>query len=85
MPGALFVSARTGEGIDELRLVVAGALPDPAVAVRVLMPFTEGALVSRVHSEGTVLDEEHTADGTRLHARVYPDLAGVLAPFAAVG
>ena len=85
LPGALFVSARTGEGIDELRLVVAGALPDPAVAVRVLMPFTEGALVSRVHSEGTVLDEQHTADGTRLHARVYPDLAGVLAPFAAVG
>ncbi len=85
LPGAIFVSARTGEGIDELRLVVAGALPDPAVAVRVLMPFTEGALVSRVHSEGTVLDEQHTADGTRLHARVYPDLAGVLAPFAAVG
>ena len=85
LPGALFVSARTGEGIDELRLVLAGALPDPAVAVRVLMPFTEGALVSRVHAEGTVLDEQHTAAGTHLHARVYPDLAGVLAPFAAVG
>jgi GTP-binding protein HflX len=83
LPGAIFVSARTGEGIERLRLVVAGALPDPAVSVRVLMPFTEGALVSRVHSEGTVLTEEHTADGTRLHARVYPDLAGVLAPFAA--
>ena len=40
---------------SELRLVIAGALPDPAVSVRVLMPFTEGALVSRVHSEGTVL------------------------------
>ena len=69
--------------MDELRQVIAAALPDPAVAVRVLMPFTEGALVSRVHSEGTVIDEEHTADGTRLHAKVYPDLAGVLAPFAA--
>jgi len=85
LPGAVFVSARTGEGIEQLRLVVAGALPDPAVSVLVLMPFTEGALVSRVHSEGTVLTEEHTADGTRLHARVYPDLAGVLAPFAAAG
>ncbi|MGS0686983.1 GTPase HflX [Nakamurella sp. GG22] len=84
LPGAHFVSARTGAGIDELRRVIAGALPDPAVSLRVLMPFTEGALVSRVHSEGTVLDEEHTAYGTRLHARVYPDLAGVLAPFVAV-
>lgn len=83
LPGAHFISARTGAGIDALRIAIAAALPDPAVAMNVLMPFTEGALVSRVHSEGTVLDEEHTADGTRLHARVYPDLAGVLAPFVA--
>jgi GTP-binding protein HflX len=85
LPGAVFVSARTGAGIDELRDRIAAALPDPAVAVNVLMPFSEGALVSRVHSEGTVLGEEHTPDGTLLQARVYPDLAGVLAPFAAAG
>ena len=85
LPDAVFVSARTGAGIEQLRLVIAGALPNPAVSVSVLVPFTEGALVSRVHAEGTVLTEEHTADGTRLHARVYPDLAGLLAPFAAVG
>ncbi len=84
LPGAVFVSARTGAGIEELRERIAGSLPDPAVAVNVLMPFSEGALVSRVHAEGTVLGEEHTPDGTRLQARVYPDLAGVLAPFAAV-
>jgi len=85
LPGAVFLSARTGAGIEQLRQVIAGALPNPAVSVSVLVPFTEGALVSRVHAEGTVLDEQHTADGTRLHARVYPDLAGALAPFAAVG
>jgi GTP-binding protein HflX len=85
LPDAAFVSARTGAGIEQLRLIIAGALPNPAVSVSVLVPFTEGALVSRVHAEGTVLTEEHTADGTRLHARVYPDLAGLLAPFAAVG
>ncbi len=84
LPGAVFVSARTGAGIDALRERIAQALPDPAVAVTVLMPFSEGALVSRVHAEGTVLDETHTPDGTRLRARVYPDLAGALAPFAAV-
>ena len=42
------------------------------------MPFDRGDLVSRVHSEGTVLTEEHTADGTLLHAKVYPALAGLL-------
>lgn len=84
LPGAVFVSARTGAGIEGLRQRIADALPDPAVAVTVLMPFSEGALVSRVHAEGTVLEEEHTADGTLLQARVYPDLAGALAPFALV-
>ncbi len=85
LPGAVFVSARTGAGIEALRERIATALPDPAVAVNVLMPFSEGALVSRVHAEGTVLGEEHTPDGTLLRARVYPDLAGALAPFAAAG
>jgi GTP-binding protein HflX len=84
LPGAVFVSARTGAGVEMLRARIAEALPDPAVAVNVLVPFAEGALVSRVHAEGTVLGEEHTPDGTLLRARVYPDLAGVLAPFAAV-
>jgi GTP-binding protein HflX len=84
LPGAVFVSARTGAGIEVLRDRIADALPDPAVAVNVLMPFSEGALVSRVHAEGTVLGAEHTPDGTLLQARVYPDLAGALAPFALV-
>ena len=32
-------------------------------------PTPRAALVSRVHAEGMVLHEEHTDDGTRLHAR----------------
>jgi GTP-binding protein HflX len=82
LPGASFVSARTGEGIAALRERVAGALPAPPVPVHVLLPFTVGALVSRVHAEGTVLAEEHTADGTLLTARVPAGLAGALGPYA---
>ncbi len=78
LPGAVFVSAKTGEGIAELAERLAAALPRPDVAVDVLLPFTAGALVSRVHAEGTVLDEDHTAAGTRITARVPADLAGAL-------
>jgi GTP-binding protein HflX len=81
LPGAIFVSARTGAGIDELRREIAARLPDPAVTLEVLVPFTEGALVSRVHAEGTVLEEDHGADGTRLLAKVPPDLAGLLTDY----
>ncbi len=83
LPGAVFVSARTGEGIEELREVITAALPDPAVTVRVLLPFTAGSLVSRVHAEGTVLSEDHAAEGTYLSARVNLDLAGALREYAA--
>ena len=83
LPDAVFVSARTGEGVEELRERIAAALPDPAVTVRVLVPFTAGSLVARVHAEGTVLDEQHTADGTLLSARVPAGLAGALAGFTA--
>lgn len=78
LPGAVFVSAHTGEGLVELAERIAAALPAPDVAVEVLVPFTAGALVSRIHAEGTVLDEEHTAHGTRMSARVPSDLAGAL-------
>ena len=46
-----------------------------------LLPYTEGALVARVHAEGEVLAEEHTADGTRLRARVGAELATAVLPF----
>ena len=81
LPGAYFVSARTGAGIEELRLAIAAHLPDPAVTIRVLLPFDQGALVSRVHSQGTVLSEEHTADGTLLVAKVPRSVAGLLTPY----
>ena len=83
-PRAVFVSARTGEGFPELRAELAAVLPDPAVAVQVLLPFDRGDLVSRIHVEGTVASEEHRAVGTVLQARVPRDLAARLAPFALV-
>jgi GTPase len=81
LPGAVFVSARTGEGIDHLRDLIAGALPEPAIEMTALLPFAQGALVSRVHAEGTVLAETHTGEGTLLTARVHHDLAGRLLPY----
>ena len=78
LPGAVFVSARTGEGIDLLRRRIAEGLPHPEVELDLTVPFTEGALVARAHSEGEVLDEHHTEDGTVLHARVNAELAALL-------
>jgi GTPase len=81
MPGAVFVSARNGTGLTALRERIAAGLPHPSVPVDVLVPFTRADLVARVHAEGEVTTKEHTEHGTRLRARVYPDLAAVLGEF----
>ncbi|WP_350274730.1 GTPase HflX [Kribbella sp. HUAS MG21] len=80
-PHAIVVSARTGEGIDKLRELIEGALPQPHISLDVLLPYDRGDLVSRIHSEGSVEQLEHTADGTRITARVHPSLAGDLTPY----
>ncbi|HLT85188.1 MAG TPA: GTPase HflX, partial [Phototrophicaceae bacterium] len=77
-PGAIAVSARTGEGIEELRERIAELLPRPSVRVEVLVPYSRGDLVSRAHATGEVLAEEHTGDGTQLTALVDPTLAADL-------
>jgi GTP-binding protein HflX len=80
-PSAVFVSARTGEGIAELRQLIEEGLPRPAVEVDVVVPYSRGDLVSQVHERADVLSADHTAAGTHLKARVAPDLAAALAPY----
>ncbi len=81
-PDALFVSARTGEGIDELRERLEARLPRPEVEVTALVPYDRGDLINRIHQAGEFLRTEHTADGTLVTARVNADLAGELARYA---
>jgi GTPase len=82
LPGAIFVSARTGEGIDALLAEVERLIPRPALELRVCVPYDRGSLVSRVHDQGEVLDEDHTPEGTALHVRVGAALAAELEPYA---
>ncbi|WMX44708.1 GTPase HflX [Streptomyces roseicoloratus] len=78
---SIAVSARSGAGIEELLGLIDAALPRPKVELEVLVPYTQGGLVSRVHAEGEVISEEHTPEGTLLKARVHEELAALLAPF----
>ncbi|HTZ29362.1 MAG TPA: GTPase HflX, partial [Streptosporangiaceae bacterium] len=81
--GALAVSARTGEGIDELLLELDRLLPRHDTEVVVTIPYDRGDLVSRAHQEGEVLAVRHGTDGTELTARVPPGLAAELGRLAA--
>jgi GTP-binding protein HflX len=81
VPDAIFVSARTGEGIDELTALIERRLPRPDIELTVLVPYTRGDLVARLHETAEVLSTEHRPEGTAVHARVNPALAAALEPF----
>lgn len=82
-PEHVVVSARTGQGIDELKEAISRAIPRPHTEVRALIPYTEGDLVARLHGhDAELLELEHVEEGTRIHALVRPDLADLLAPYA---
>ena len=81
-PDAVFVSARTGEGLDELRARLEQRLPRPELEVEALLPYDRGDLINRIHQAGEFLATEHTADGTLVRVRVNADLAGELARYA---
>jgi GTP-binding protein HflX len=78
-PHAVVVSATTGEGIEELLLAIEADLPHLMEEIDVLLPYSRGDLLSRVHSRGDVISIEHESGGTRLRARVPRSLAGELA------
>jgi len=78
LPGAIQVSARTGDGIDELRARIAAMLPRPDAHVDVVIPYSRGDLVSRVHADGEIDTIDYAPDGTRIVARVDAALAAEL-------
>ncbi|WP_246099923.1 GTPase HflX [Tessaracoccus rhinocerotis] len=81
-PESIIVSARTGEGIEELALALADALPRPEVEVHVVVPYDRGDLVDRIHRTGRIQELAHTVDGTEVRAFVRPALADELAEFS---
>lgn len=80
-PGSLLVSAATGEGLEELLLKIEELLPKPELFVKVLLPYSRGDLVSRIHSEGKVSKIDHVEQGTYMETLVKPGLASDLEPY----
>ena len=73
-PNALVVSAATGEGFEELQQAIANGLPRPSVHMDLLVPYTDGDIVHRLHSDDTeILAETYEPEGTALTVLVYPE------------
>jgi GTP-binding protein HflX len=70
-PDALQVSARTGEGLDELRRRVADRFAERFEPVRLLIPHAEGARLAELYELGAPVDERSDlAEGVFVRARL---------------
>jgi GTP-binding protein HflX len=83
-PNSIAVSARTGEGIEELLQTIARMLPEPNVEIAVLIPYNRGDLVSRLHLNSRIMVLDYRDNGTFVRAMVKPELASELAAFRVV-
>jgi len=69
-PSAVFVSATTGEGIEDLLSEIETQLSRLRVEVILEIPFDRGGVTARVHEVGEVVEETYTEEGTRMLARI---------------
>lgn len=81
-PNAIFVSARSGEGMAELDARIAEILPEPDIELELLVPYDRGEVVSQLHRSARILSTEYAETGTLVRALVHADIAAPLREFA---
>ena len=65
-PGAILVSAKTGEGLADLKAAIAAALQETHTPITFAIPFSRYGLLAAIRPLGRVIDEAHTENGTEL-------------------
>jgi GTP-binding protein HflX len=70
-PGAVQISALTGEGLDTLRARIADRFAERFEPVRLLLPYGEGGRLNELYSLGAPIEERaDTAEGVLVVARL---------------
>jgi GTP-binding protein HflX len=83
-PGALHVSALTGDGLDVLLKACSGVLADRVRCKDYRIPQQRADLVSLIHREAKVISTDYEGDDILVRAVVPPAIAGRLQDFSVV-
>jgi len=81
-PGALLVSAATGEGIPALVERIVAEFSRRLSEVELLVPYGEGGRLAELHEIAGDLEREDTPEGVRIIARLPDSVAARYAPYA---
>ncbi|MCB0044647.1 MAG: GTPase HflX [Caldilineaceae bacterium] len=80
-PNPAAVSARTGQGLDDLLRMIDQTLRRQMTPIDVLIPYAHGELVAQIHAHGYVESEEHLATGSHIIGRVPMEMSGRYADY----
>src|SRR4051794_30798595 len=84
-PGAILVSALTGEGLEALGDTVEEAFRSTLRPVDLLLPYAEGGRLAELHDVAGELERTDTPEGVRVKALVPAGVAERFAPFSTNG
>ena len=74
--GSVYTSARTGEGLEELKNQIAILLYRDLIQIERIYPYTEAGKTALIRRHGHILREEYTEQGISITALVPPDIYG---------
>ncbi len=60
----VWISAKHGDGLDQLLTAIVHGLPQTAMRMKLCIPYAEGGFLQLLREEGKLFSEEYTADGT---------------------
>lgn len=67
---SICISAKGGKNLDGLLALIAENLKLQSIEAEFLIPYSDTAVVSKLHEAGTVLEQEYLAEGTSLKVRL---------------
>ena len=74
----LHTSAKTGQGLEELKTVLLEILRKEQIYIERLYPFSEAGKIQIIRQSGQLLSEEYTAEGIAVTAYVPQEIYGKL-------
>lgn len=74
----LFISAKTGLGLSELKELLARKLKEQKIYLERLFPYSEAGKLQMIRACGQLLSEDYREDGVAVEAYVPPELFGRL-------
>ncbi len=77
----IWMSAGTGEGLAQLILMITSKVYADNEILDLMLPYSRGDIVNRLHEQANIINEEYTAEGIRVKAECPKALAGELKQF----